>query len=85
VSVCGTCGVEIAEARNGHLVHIDNIPRGFDIFHEVTALPEEEWRTLRGRPSLKGAAEDMLVHHVTGHPESDCAFAQNLRRALDMG
>ncbi len=80
--VCATCGVESVMSGRGRLIHVDAIPRGYEV-HEVDDLMDgDAWLVHHGVTSLKAAAEDMLVHHTTGHPESDCAFARNLRAAL---
>lgn len=83
MSVCAACGVEVVAARNGRTVHTDAIPRGY-AEHDAVATSSEDWAAARAKPSLRSAAVDMLMHHVTGHPESDCAFARNLRDALEM-
>lgn len=80
---CDICGVEVAESRSGKLVHVDAIPKGYEDHEVEIVVPAEELRARQLAASdLKGAAQDMLAHHITGHPEADCAFAQNLRRAL---
>lgn len=83
MSVCGICGVLVATAKSGRLVHLDDIPKGSDPDHEIVAIPVSDFVLAQGgRVSLKGAAEDMLAHHATLHPESGCAWAEVLRRAL---
>jgi hypothetical protein len=78
VALCGVCGVTVAEARNGRVIHLDAIPKGYPP-HDVEPV---DAAPVDSATRLRGAAEDMLIHHISGHPESDCAFAQNLRRAL---
>lgn len=82
--VCATCGVAVTNAKSGRLVHLDDIPKGFDSDHEIAATSSVDFlERAHQRLSLKGAAEDMLVHHGTLHPDSDCPWAAVLRRALE--
>ena len=81
--VCATCGVEIAEAKNGRLVHLDDIPLGYDLFHDIQAMHDSEFQGKAiDRILLKGAAEDMLIHHATLCPASTCQWSKSLQRAI---
>lgn len=81
--VCATCGAATGESRSGRTVHIEGIPKGYPEHDVEATVTAQEWQTQSfAATDLKGAAQDMLAHHITGHPEADCAFAQNLRRAL---
>ncbi len=83
VSVCGSCGVAIAAAKNGRLVHLDDLPKGSDPDHEIVAVATSDFvQAEESRFTLKGAAEDMLAHHATLHPATECEWAEVLRRAL---
>jgi hypothetical protein len=83
VSVCGTCGVVIGLAKNGRLVHLDELPKGSSPDHEITAVSSSDFFVAEDyRFTLKGAAEDMLVHHATLHPAAECEWAAVLQRAL---
>ena len=82
MSVCGVCGVLATEARSGRLVHLDDIPDGVPV-HEIFVVAESDFREgAEKRFTLKGAAEDMLLHHATLHPSEGCEWAEVLRRAL---
>ncbi len=81
--VCGICGVPVGAAKNGRFVHLDDIPQGVNPDHEITPVPSSDFFNAEDyRFTLKGAAEDMLAHHATLHPASDCPWAVVLQRAL---
>jgi hypothetical protein len=83
MSVCGACGVPIASAKTGRLVHLSDIPDGINPDHEIVSVPETDFRVgAEARITLKAAAEDMIHHHATLHPDSGCPWAETLRRAL---
>ena len=83
MNICGRCGSRIAIAKSGRLVHLDEIPKGVDPDHEIAATTESDYAAQYDyRFTLKGAAEDMLAHHATLHPSSECEWAVLLRRAL---
>lgn len=81
--VCALCGVPVTIAKNGRLVHLDDIPEGFPAEHEIHTVPIHDFvASAQSRVTLKGAAESMLAHHGTLHPDSECQWADVLRRAL---
>jgi hypothetical protein len=83
VTICGRCGIPITVAKSGRLVHLDDLPKGIDPDHEIAATTQSDFEAYQDyRFTLKGAAEDMLAHHATLHPSSECEWAAVLRRAL---
>lgn len=81
--VCATDGVPVGAAKSGRFVHLDDLPHGVDPDHEIEAVPWSDFFASEDRRvTLKGAAEDMLAHHATLHPASDCPWAEVLGRAL---
>jgi len=85
VTVCKTCGVEVAEARIGKLVHLGAIPREVaehDI-EVVEALEDFDAREAL-RFELKAAIEEMIAHHGTLHPLADCRWAEKLATLLEL-
>jgi hypothetical protein len=83
VSVCAVDGVEVTIAKRGNLVHLADLPKGVDPDHVIVAVPGSDYgRGREARFTLKGAAEDMLIHHATLHPADGCEWAAALERAL---
>ena len=78
--ICTVCSVSVARNRLGKWVHTDDIPKNFEP-HD--AIGGEVAATRDDFVSLRQAATDMLHHHTAGHPEGQCAFAQQLRVALE--
>lgn len=82
VDVCAIDGVPVGKSRSGLLVHLDELPENAEP-HDAVPVTREQWASGQSpRAVLRQAAQDMLVHHVGGHPEADCQFAQNLREAI---
>lgn len=83
MSVCTVDGVPVTLSKRGRLVHLSDLPEGVDPDHEILAIPEIDFRVSgEARLTLKGAAEDMLVHHATLHPSDGCEWAEVLERAI---
>lgn len=83
MSVCVYDGVPVTVSSRGVLVHLDSLPKGVEPDHDVIAVPEIDFRLFEEkRFSLKAAAEDMLAHHATLHPEAGCEWAVALQQAL---
>ncbi len=83
MSVCGNCGILVVEAKSGRLVHVDDLPKDADPNHEIVPVAAADFiHDAEMRYSLKAAAEDMLVHHASFHPASDCPWVVVLERAL---
>ncbi len=71
----------VGENRSGALIHLDDIPDGFD-YHDAVAVDADRYfALLENRSDLKSAAEDMVLHHATLHPITDCEWAQRLLEA----
>lgn len=83
--VCSSDGVPVVQNRTGRWFHVDSLPESAEP-HDPLALSVKAWmeqqRAVPAFVSLRDAATDMLTHHVTGHPESQCPFAKQLREAL---
>jgi hypothetical protein len=81
-ALCSTCGAEAANGR-AKLVHTGEIPAGTEP-HDVLGLVSiHEWQAAQGvRTTLHVLASELLFHHVSIHPMSDCAFATRLAEAL---
>ena len=83
MSVCEVCGVLVTKARSGRFVHLDDIPDGINPDHWIISVDASDFREgAEKRLTLKGAAEDMLLHHATLHPVKGCEWAEVLLRAL---
>lgn len=83
VLVCALDGVEMGSTRSGALIHLDEIPREVpEHFIEEVIESSEYQRRSDSRVNLKGAVEDLLAHHATLHPLSECAWAARIRTAL---
>jgi len=81
--VCDVDGVPVTLNRREVLVHTDTLPPNTPD-HTIFAVKRYERESrVPEFITVKDAARDMLAHHVVGHPESECKFAQNLREALD--
>lgn len=85
--VCLDDGVPVVKNKLDRWFHVDAIPQEMD-FHEPVVGTLDAFRRAYAETSssfipLKDAARDMLNHHVVGHPESECRFAQNLREAVN--
>lgn len=80
--VCKLDGVDISANRAGKWVHIEELPRGVDP-HDVDAIVEKEiWdRAYGGTEKLKAAISDLLIHHASLCPISECAHARSLQAA----
>lgn len=84
--VCAADGVRIARSRAGRWVHTDSLPEFADPDHEIDPVPAASFgRAHAARLDLREAAVDMLRHHDTLHPGSDCAFARRLGEAMRAG
>lgn len=83
--VCAACGATCAQSRSGRWVHTD----GYDAKIEAHDARPEHASVLEEahyeHTTLRGAAQDMMRHHGTLHPDSDCEWARNLSRALSEG
>lgn len=81
--VCAVEGTRLARARStGNWVHVDLIPEGVpDHDPEPISAAQFELKSAR-YGSLHDAAVDMLRHHDTLHPGSDCEWARRLWEAL---
>lgn len=80
--VCRFCGVDVGTTKTLRLIHLGEIPRGFDE-HEIEATSRVMYEQMvQRRSDLKIAAADMLVHHSTLHPIADCQWGQRLSAAL---
>lgn len=81
--VCSTCGVAAGQARTGKMVHIAAIPEEYEA-HDVTGLEDPDAFRSRAEAvfDLRKAAQDMLAHHATLHPETGCEWADRLHAAV---
>lgn len=85
-SVCAVDGVKIGLSRSGAMVHLDEIPKGIDADHEIVIVePREFSATEAHRQDLHSAVADLLLHHGTLHPLSDCEFAARVTGLLRSG
>lgn len=83
--VCSRCGVACVQNRHSRWFHIDGYPVDMPTHDpEPVALADYRRREQesQGFVTLRQAASDMLTHHVAGHPEGQCLFAQQLRETL---
>jgi hypothetical protein len=80
---CAVDGVEVAEARGGRWLHIDELPEDTPE-HDVSVVVDGDDynRAIIQRQSVRLAATEMLRHHGALHPDSTCEWANNLRTAL---
>lgn len=80
--VCATDGVPVTANRLQRLVHLGELPKGTDPDHEIRAVAPAEFASGAGaKLDIRAAVEDMLAHHATLHPVSDCEWARVLARA----
>lgn len=83
VTVCAIDGVRVAESRAGRLVHTEEIPKGIDPDHEIVEIPLSHFCEQRGsQADLVSAVQDLLLHHATLHPLTDCEFAARVTSSL---
>ena len=81
-TVCRYDGVEVTAARNGRLVHIEDIPKGTPE-HEIDTTSLALWeQAYRYRADMRNAVADLVEHHATIHPVSDCAWVERVNSAL---
>lgn len=83
IIVCGICGTTAARNRNQTLVHTDDVGREFEEHDAAHPMSQEIYERLVGEAQdLRTKAADMLVHHGTMHPSSECEWSQRLASAL---
>lgn len=83
--VCGKCGVAIGHTASGKAVHLDEVPKGVG-YHDAEPKAASEWlRESDERQDIRRSAHDMLAHHASLCPATECAWARNLREALRSG
>lgn len=81
--VCSVDGAAVAQARNGRWVHTDSLPDWVDPEHEIDPVESRHFVLRQTHElGLREAATDMLRHHDTIHPGSDCEWSRNLMDAL---
>lgn len=81
-TVCRYDGVEVTTARNGRLVHVEEVPRGVPE-HEIDITSRGLWeQKFRERADLRLAVAELVEHHVTFHPGSDCEWVERVNTAL---
>lgn len=81
-TVCRYDGVEVMAARNGRLVHVEEVPRGVPE-HEIDITSRALWeQKFRERSDLRLAVAELVEHHLTLHPGSDCQWVENVNTAL---
>ncbi len=81
--VCSIDGVAIAWANTGKWVHLDMVPSGADPDHAIDPVHPSLFRFKREQDiGVREASIDLLRHHSTYHPESDCEWAIALGEAL---
>ena len=84
--VCMTCGATIAMARSGAWVHTEQPPDGTDPEHEIVVGARSDLDRYRAeRGDLATALSELVVHHASVHPPSDCPFIERARAALRVG
>lgn len=81
--VCGICGILIGVKASGGYVHLDAIPKEFD-YHEagIPTDPEKYAEAVRANFDIRLIGEEMLEHHMTLHPLTDCEWSQRLAMAI---
>ncbi len=81
--VCGTCGVPIGVKAAGGWIHLDSIPKEFDE-HEAGYPTDTEIyaQAIREEFDVRLIAQEMLEHHLTFHPLTECEWAQKLNQAI---
>ena len=83
MTVCAIDGVAVAETRRGAIVHVDELPKGIDPDHEIIEVSLETFRDQRGsRHDLTSAVQDLLLHHATLHPLTECEWAARVTTSL---
>ena len=81
--VCKRCGVAAAITRTEKWIHVASIPREFDEHdvEETISLTEFEAQVQEDQ-DVKALAEDLIRHHVTVHPATECEWVSRLSQAL---
>lgn len=81
--VCRLDGVSLVQGRGLVWRHTDALPQGVDPDHEPLPVESEEFeRAEHDRQDVHQLAAELLHHHVSIHPVSDCPFAVRLTQAL---
>lgn len=82
-AVCVLDGVPVGESRSGRLVHLDDLPLDVEPHDVVVTLEATVWAQEMSRQNdLAVVAAEMLNHHDSIHPASDCEFSRRLEAAL---
>lgn len=80
--VCAHDGVEVVESRTGKLIHLDELPRGTGD-HDIDAVDLHEYLSEKDKiADWKAAAAQLMSHHASIHPVSDCPFVVALATAI---
>lgn len=81
--VCVLDGVPVGPSRGGKLVHLDEVPMDVEPHEVEVAVEATVWaEEVQRQNHLATVAAEMLYHHGTIHPASDCEFSRRLEAAL---
>lgn len=82
-AVCSFDGVELRQNRMGRWIHLGELPKNTDPDHEANPVEIDQYVERHfAREGLRQAAQDMVRHHGSIHPDSVCEFSARLRAAL---
>jgi RNA polymerase subunit RPABC4/transcription elongation factor Spt4 len=80
--ICRICQVPCTENWRGVYVHTDEVPKNIEP-HAADPIAKRDYvESTGGFISIRDAAQDMLDHHNSLHPEAGCQWAKNLKDAL---
>jgi hypothetical protein len=83
MNCCAVDGVAIGESRSGRLVHLGELPKGVDPDHDIVAIAASEYADeVAVNSDLKSAVEDLILHHATLHPLTECVWTDRVHSAL---
>jgi len=81
--VCGICGTVIGIKAAGGWIHLDTVGKEWEE-HEAQhpTTPEVYAEAIREEFDVRLIAQEMLEHHLTYHPLTDCEWSQKLSIAV---